>query len=130
MTFRMVISASIALGLSGLGQAAACEFHGAGFGPPGAGWGAYYSSTDHYSAHELTSWAEEQVENAERKTEAELFERKPVPRPTFSNAAIRAADTAKSRLRLTIFQRRIGLGVIDTMMLQHASNSYGQAIRQ
>lgn len=119
------LSSLIAVGLLTGGNAAACEFHGMGFGPPGSGWGSYYSSTHHYSASdELTGWGDEETEAAQRQAEADLFQRAPAPRPTFSNAATRAADTAKDRARLTKFQRRIGMRVVETLMRKQASNMY------
>jgi len=117
--------AAIAIGLSSMGVASACEFHGGGFGPPGSSWQAYYGTHDQndYSADDLTGWAQEQVE-AERKTETELFLRRPIQPPTFSNAATRAADTAKSRLSVNKFRRKMGLRVIDNLMRPHASSTY------
>jgi len=126
MLIRTAIIGSITLSLSSFGSAAACEFHGAGFGPPGSGWQAYYGNNAQstYNSNDLTGWAEDQIENADNKTEAELFQRRPVLRPTFSNAATRAAKTAKSRLSLNSFQRKMGLQVIDQLMRKQASNSY------
>ena len=125
MIRKAAILSGITLGLSGLWGASACEFHGAGFGPPGSGWASYYGNTQHYSSvDDLTGWGNEETEAAERQSDAELFQRRPVPRPTFSNAATRAADVAKDRSRLSPFQRRIGMRVVDALMRDHASNMY------
>lgn len=127
MNFRALLVSGITIGLIGSGSASACEFHGGNFGPPGSGWQAYYghSQDNTYSGDGLSGWAQEQVEAANRKSDAELFQRSPIARPEFSNAAVRAADTAKSRASLNPFERRLGMQVINELMRKNmASNTY------
>ena len=96
----MILTAFAAASLPWLGSANACEFHGGGFGPYGPSWQSFYGDELHstYDADGLTDWAESQIENDGRVPERQLFERRPISRPSFSNAATRAAKTAKERV--------------------------------
>ena len=122
MNGKALITAFL-LGFSGAQVALACEFHGAGFGPYGSHYKPYYGDTQqNYDAEQLSEWASNQLETEAQRKERKLFERRPVTRPSFSNAAARAAKTAKERIGQTKFQKSIGLGVLDQNTIASNAN--------
>ena len=94
------IPALIFLSLAASPLAFACEFHGSSFGPYGSYYKPYYGDTEQNAldADQLSEWASNQLQTDAQKTENELFSRRPAARPSFSNAANRAALAAKERI--------------------------------
>ena len=99
MSLKPLILSLAIIAAPGVQAASACEFHGGGFGPYGAQW------QNHYGAQEQSTYEDAQLGSdlqaggeAKAQPAPQMFVRRPVERPTFSNAATRAAGTAKDRI--------------------------------
>lgn len=129
---KIALTFVFAMTLPALQTATACEFHGgAGFGY-GSKWQSYYGS-EHSSTYDSGLDSTENLDPATttlNSTQIEPALQQPErAKPSFSNAAIRASDTAKARLGTTPFQRSIGLGVLDQLLKEAALNSNRQTVR-
>ena len=107
MKIQRAILLSLTLGLACLPSAFACEFHGGGFGYGGndynSDWLAYYEDKKANEGQDERQYStmSDMIDNdTSEKPAIEQAEtqRQSRARPSFSNTATRASDTAKARL--------------------------------
>lgn len=107
MKLRHTILVSLALGLTSLPSAFACELHGGGYGYGYGGydqqdWLTYYEERRSYNAEGEKQYSAmpDMIDEEEQSENESSANNEPQPRakPSFSSSATRASDAAKIRL--------------------------------
>ena len=107
MKLRQTILFSLALGLTSLPTAFACEFHGGGngygYGAYNADWLAYYEERQSSQSDDEQQYStmSDPIDEANTKAADESSvesARQASAKPSFSNTATRASNSAKARL--------------------------------